>query len=275
MKYKLSFLLILGFVGLLYGVSDPQCPSGKSESLTQFANSLSKTDLDSVRKISIEFQKAAKEQTRECRESLFSIFHKFHSDFVNAKSQAMGALGEWTKEKRAELAQVGIAVSDHEGFATLEEDPNWSKTQFGTLIPEVWVEYLTLKKREMDEKAVKSWDEVVQKIAAWESFLKKHQHFPEKEEVTGFLGAHIQDLLTGTETNSLYHESAEGSGKLKDDAKKTYEKFIQTQKNSKYFTLVKGFYDKLRANGFKWTKNLEVYLNSHGIRTVPGMMGGP
>lgn len=148
--------------------------------------------------------------------------------------------------------QKGLRLMWMEGCYYVEEDNIFTIQKFSKFLSPPWKEYLELRAKEdnrfiNDGYLAMPFDELSQRIIFWENFINKYPSFPENNEIKAKLGDYIEWYII--ESTSAYGNG----GPIDPDLRKSYEKFLKNNKNSKFYPIVESWYNLLKKNKFIYT----------------------
>ncbi len=234
-------------------------------------------DTSSVTQAAEGLIKTAKDQPDKCREDLIFIFRKYYISCLNEYNDRVGPYGinEANENKMNKaLSKVGWCVKSTEGSYYIGESAGWLETEIQKVLTHPYKEYLNFRSQEIhegfseDAGLLISWDQLRHRIIIWESFLNKYPGFVEKQNIQEYLDIYIRVFLSGMD-NSRIHDFDNMT--LNKDVKVAYEKFITKNQTSKYYALVKGYYEMIKRNNFVVPKNFYGYLKTKGYKPYLGI----
>ena len=132
-----------------------------------------------------------------------------------------------------------------------------------------WVkELLSLKIDEATHSVMDSaflaitWNQLSDRIIAYEDFVKSYSTYPEAKDIKStVLPEYFMDYLLGSANTPafLYGQDRTIDTKLK----ASYERFINSYKDSSYQPVIKDYYDTLKKDNFIYNKDIEKYLTNN------------
>lgn len=252
------------------------CPVTEFRASSQ---ALDKGRIESVLTLACVFRTKAKGQSQECAEQLFVIFRTFYYEPLSQFQEAEGITRlpyplEDTRKKllQARLSRVGWALRVTEGSYYVGEAGAWWRSRFGPLLPRSWDGYFHQREVEIregfseDAGLLISWERLRQRITFWEGFIRRHPHFPANEEVSSYLDIYIRTFLTGVDNSRIERDFDDPT--LRTEVKIAYEAFLRNNKGSKYYDIVKGYYEVLKRNNFRVTREAKAFLESKRVKTM-------
>jgi len=161
----------------------------------------------------------------------------------------------------------GVTFDFGEGDWYLTEDPRFLMelaNQFSGNIKD----YLLFKATETEERIGEDagllifWDELRKRIIRWEKFCAEHTELPETEtELKPELLTLVHIYLFGTDNTPAYNRS---TGKWKDELMYSFRKFIEENKDSKYYPLIDSIYQILKNHNYSVSNDLITFLDNNG-----------
>lgn len=154
------------------------------------------------------------------------------------------------------------------GGWSIIEKPNFLVSSFSGLVTDVLKDYLIIDDKMRNEptnidgyKAV-SWNELSNRIIICEQYLTKYQDYQYATIVQRYINSYLKQYTTasGMMLQFLYED-----GKLNEEAKNSYEDFIENYPNSKYYKLIKDYYNVLKSNNFRLNSEAKQILMENGI----------
>lgn len=175
-----------------------------------------------------------------------------------------GVKDENLKKQLMELKDNGYSLYWAEGDLYIESDPSFLLEKFQTHVSEPLAEFLKLKAFEVkkhfasDAALMISWDELSDRIAGWDAYIARYPEAPEAVEAReDYYRRYMFVYLNGIDNSGLYDPQSQ---MLKDEVKKSYERYMEKYKDTQGYTVVKGFYDVLKKNRFKRTDQVLDYV---------------
>jgi|GEM_PF-1932797 len=160
----------------------------------------------------------------------------------------------------------GYHIYAAEGDFYLESDPQYFLQRFGSKLSKAFREYLKLKSVEVDRHFAQdagliiSWNELSDRIAAWESFIQKYPDTDYAAEARQeYFERYLYFYVNGLDNSRLYDY---GTGELKDELKKSYERYIAEYGDQPSGRAVLEFYNLLKKNNFKETDEVKEYAKN-------------
>lgn len=261
---KAYIVCIIIFAGITTAFASP-CPCNefnKKLSLIGFR------DISSVTQAADELIKYARNQKNTCREELLFIFRQYYLNCLEAYSVGVDSLkiNEVNEKKfNKSLAVIGWSVKSTEGNYYIGESAGWFETKFKKVLTDPYKEYFRFRSKEIregfseDAGLLITWNQLRYRIIFWEAFLKKYPYFPEKQSIQAYLNVYVRVFLSGMDNSLIYDYT---NRTLRKDVRSAYEKFITENKTSKYYKLVKDYYEMIKRNNYIIPKNVNKYLKN-------------
>lgn len=168
------------------------------------------------------------------------------------------------RKQLMKLKDNGYSLYQAEGDFYIEPDPAFLIKRFEKHISEPLAEFLKLKAIEVekhfaaDAALIITWDELSDRIAGWEAYIARYPEAPEAAQAReDYYRRYMFFYLNGIDNTGLYDYH---TGILKDDVKKSYERYMEKYKDTQSSIVVKGFYNELKKNGFKRTDQVLEYV---------------
>ena len=159
------------------------------------------------------------------------------------------------KKQLMQIKENGYNIYWTEGMFYIEPDPSFYLDKFETYLSEQLVEFLKLEKVEVkahfgaDGGLLISWDELSDRIAGWDRYIAKYPDAPETAKAKDeYYRRYMYIYLTGTDNSGLYDPETQ---MLKDDVRKSYERYMEKYKDTEGYKAIKDFYEALKKNDFK------------------------
>lgn len=200
--------------------------------------------------------------SQELRDSAFLDYYNFYNNVISKLNEELLENGidfnqQSTKEKY--YKKYGISLGGEEGMFFPEINFEFLVNNFGKFLSLSWNEYLKFSLKEYnqhpftDGAVIISWDELRKNIIYQENFIKKYPGFSEnnkiQENIDRYLGAYFGHFPNSPISESGIYEPKDTS-QLGSDVKQSYEKFIQENKDSKYYPEVLKTYNIFKEHNF-------------------------
>ena len=268
-----SFLVCLFFCISAYADSDI---------VDKYKEKLSQIEFNDVSSIEIaadELIKFSKGQDESTREKLLFRFREYYYNVLreyNEQHEIGGFPIEDSEINKLNLSlsKAGWVVKDSEGYYYLGELAGWFESRFENILTPNYKEYFYLRSKDIrkgfseDAGLMISWEQLRKRISTWDDFLSKYPNFVENHNIESYLEMYIATYLWGMDNSRIYEFE---TMRLKDEVKESYEKFIIENSNSRYFSLVKGFYEILSNDKFYLREKGMTYLEKRGYATMSGI----
>lgn len=197
------------------------------------------------------------------QQELWGLVKNFsYSSFLEAWNNP-GANDSELNKKIRQLSSLGYSIYLAEGTPYLEPDPGYYIEKFGTDVSEGMKLYLELKAVETKKRMgtegflTISWDELSDRIAAWEKYVSDYPDMPETGEAEKTYRNYLGIYVYGSPYTPIYDPD---TNKVKDEVIDSYERFIEKYPASNVREIIKGYYDILKADNFKVTEKSQEYL---------------
>ena len=197
---------------------------------------------------------------------LFFNFQKlFETKIYEMNNKDVDEITEWyaddydlrlVKIPKSYYVNHGILVSKAEGGQMFSLDNIYLKNKYGKYLSPEYNQWLDIKqKRNISNIFNMTAEEKYNEILYLENFINKYPTFAAQQDVKHLLNYMIDAYIgTGYEnTINLFDDK----NKLKKSYKKSYENFIKKNKKSKYYSVVKLYYEKLKQYNFEKTTEFQ------------------
>lgn len=267
---------------------------------TGFLSALTVHDSKAIPKAYEEFQKLTLEENNtQINDELFREFESFFHlvqasisdtilpvddmaavlDVITQQSQVGSYYEVMDRDSFSEDAYIqmsallrdnGYAAFFSEGGYYLSEDPKFLREKFlDAPLSEGVKEYLDLRSKYLQEGAViddaglrMSWDELSDRIIAWETYAGKYPGTQEADTAVAESENYFDIYMTCRylDNTPMFRDEI-----LTDDVRESYKRFIQTYPDSKYNKIVSDYYKILEQNQFQLTEEAIDYLAGNGL----------
>lgn len=162
------------------------------------------------------------------------------------------------------VKENGFSTYQSEGDLYLEPDSDFYLKKFEKNMSDNMRLFLNLELVEVrhhfahDAGLMITWDELADRIENWDYYIRKYPETPETKIAKEIYQRYLRAYVRGMDNTSLFDYQTK---KLKDEVKKSYEKFIGEYGSTKAFEVVKSFYDVLKKNNFELTNQVREYMN--------------
>ncbi|NNF00663.1 MAG: hypothetical protein HKN25_16720 [Pyrinomonadaceae bacterium] len=238
-----------------------------AEEFSRAAKKLDKTKQESLNVLANVFKSGAKGQTAQCVDALFVSFRTFY--YESLRRNEIPATVQDVDKVNSKLKQVGWKLHQSEGDYYVGEDGSWLLKEFGKYLSPSWLGYLTRREIEIEEGLFEdaalmiSWEDLRERTTFWESFRSKNPEFPLIKEISVDISMYVKIMLTGIDNTSVESDSI-----LKKEVRAVYERFLTQNKDSRYHTVVKGYYEILKKNGFRLNSESARFLKRNKIGSM-------
>jgi hypothetical protein len=241
-----------------------------AEEYSQALDMLEKKDLKSI-DIAIRLFQHAKTDSLS-RDSMMVGFNDFlssvASSYLENNDSLQGRKGidisdEATRKIKERLAGYGMNLSTSEGEFYLEPSNNYLLHHFGEKISPAYREFLTLSSTEQEQKFADDGtilipaDSIGKRIVTWENFMEKYPYFVSIGKVQDLYAQYMEAYLSGTDNSKVFDPT---SNKLKDDLRQSFEAYIAQNPGKKSTSIIKGYFDLLKSNGFVYSEKVDSYI---------------
>ena len=265
------------------------------ESYLEYLTSLQIHDTEAIPKALSEYQSQIKGNlTQEQKDEIFRYFESFfylvqesvqeiilqdvsleqliepQVDMRYATIMTESTLYDETQKAAAEALKAnGYVAFSTEGWYYLAEDPMFLYDNCSESVSEGIRQFLLLRSTDLSNGAIVSdagltmnWNDLADRIIAWENFAKKYPDTPESEEAISMSKNFLDYYLTAS---YLDNTPMFKNGTLVDDVRMSYERMMQTFPDNDSTQIVSEYYSILQDNEFEMTEEAESFLNEKGF----------
>jgi outer membrane murein-binding lipoprotein Lpp len=208
-------------------------------------------------------------------DKFFRLFRVFYTKVISENESYFSNGGKEISEDL--VLQYGLRISGSESGDFIAEDPNYLPTHFSSTLSDGLKEFLHIRKKHYDQYPATyliedaalsvSWDQLSDRFIDWENYINRYPKYEETKEAEGDLGFCLDlYLLDFHLDNTPMFEQ----GVLSEELQSSYTRFMKQYPNSKYYAVIKGYYDIISKNKYKLTKDATNVLARHGIKMESG-----
>lgn len=272
-------------------------------SYTNFINSLSSKDLKAVPlAIQIYNTYAEKSQDTNINDQMFISFVEFYNTFVNEAKYMLFTQEELINlsifneedfqftfkqltdiknedyRERVKLAMdSGLDVCRGYEILIVDEQKSFLYDNFSPTVSEPLKKYLELRQEDIYTDNLPylsySWNWVSDRLVVWEKFHKENPTFFEKNSLDDFLDYYI-DFYISYYTDESYDNFnfpvKTEQGIIRDEVRRSYERFMEKYPDSRFYKIIKGYYEILSDNWFVFNTEAKDFLSANGIPVMDG-----
>lgn len=167
-----------------------------------------------------------------------------------------------------------VNVSESGGF--IGSKPGFLSENFNAYVSDGIKEYLKISDEELrqlgeetgtylieDAGVSISWDQLADRIIAWENYINKYPNYPEVSEAEANIEFYLYVYTASVLDNTMIFSFDDK--KLTQEVKESYERFIQKYSGSKYYNFISGYYDILKNNDYTLNEDAINYLKNNDI----------
>lgn len=272
---KRAMIALIAVLLCSFAVHAGSCPV---KEYTDYLSKIRAQDVNAVVKAANELIKVSLDKNDPCRDQLM---HEFRSYYFAALSayEKKSKVGQWEYpaadsdrlEFEQTIASAGWSVRESEGMYCLGEKAGWFEERFGTILTQPFKKYLHIRAEEIQQGFARdaglliSWDQLRERIAMWEQFLRTYPGFVAKSEIRDRLDVYVRTFVTGMDNSRINNFN---SKKLRSDVKAAYEVFIRENRDSAYYKLVRDYYEMLKSKQFNVPDDLKGYFKKAGFEAM-------
>lgn len=283
--YNVSFR---GSTGWIFGddiAGKDDIDSLVKKKYSKYLDSLPKDDLDSSLKgLKMYGTYANFTTSKEINDEMFRKYQEFQSSITLSKTEEelVAEYGRYDENYiqnnaskefftlRNKLTQNGFRIMSSESGGYITIDDRFMFLSIGNTLSDGLREYLQIMVGEMlpypvfdDLGLLITWNELSDRIIKREKFVEKYPNIIESKDEVKIIGS-LMETYVGMD-KYLQNTPVFIDDKLSDDVKASYERFISNYSSSKYYPIIKGYYDVLKKYDFKENEEAKAYLKSKGI----------
>ena len=253
---------------------------------SEYISKLNNTDINSISLAVNKYKELFKAENNPENEKAFLLFHKFYYEVIknnenllndNEIQSSFFSNDKSNKKLNAlknSLAKNGLKISMTEGFAYLDEQPDYIEKNFTPYLNtsyKVYYKQKTIENKEgftEDAGLVISYDKLRTRIEFWGNFNDKYKDGVLHENGEYLLNLYLSVYLTGIDNSPVFDNN-----KLVSEVKKSYKNLIKNSRNKDklFYKIVKGYYAILQKTDFKDTKKLAEYLKQYNLNSMMGI----
>jgi len=243
---------------------------GNADEYGQILDMLNKKDLKSI-DLAIKVFQNSKADTLSM-DSMLVAFNDFLSamagTYLENNDSLQGKKGiditdEATKQIKNRLSGYGMMLSTADGEFYLEPDNNYLIRNFANRISPAYQEYLNVAANEQKEKFADDAtilipiDSLANRIRVWEDFIENYPSFISLGKAQDFYSQYLEAYLSGTDNSKAFDPA---SNKLKDELKRSFERYIDQNSGKKSAMIVKDYYDLLKSSRFLYSEKVDSFI---------------
>ncbi|MBM4310208.1 MAG: hypothetical protein FJ119_04580 [Deltaproteobacteria bacterium] len=272
---KRAMIALIAVVLFSSAVHAGSCPV---KEYTDYLSKIRAQDVNAVVKAANELIKVSLDKNDPCRDQLMHEFRKYYHATMSAYEKK-SKVGQWEYpaadsdrlEFEQTIASAGWSLRESEGMYCLGEKAGWFEERFRTILTRPFKKYLRIRADEIQQGFARdaglliSWDQLGERIAMWEQFLRTYPGFVAKDEIRDRLDVYVRTFVTGMDNSRINNFN---SKKLRPDVRAAYEVFIRENRDSAYYTLVRDYYEMLKRKQFNVPDDLKGYFKKAGFAAM-------
>jgi len=221
------------------------------------------------------------------RDAAFMAFRSFYYDVLDryesnfSKDEKIQAVlwdekkGKSEREKlKKSLSEAGMTLLSSEGTYYIGEDNGFLVNQFAAQLSPGLREFLTMRSREMkkgfteDAGLLITWNELADRIAAWDRYLKKYGDSPAAGQAGYYGNLYLAVFLTGIDNSRVFSME---KGALDPAVQKAYDYYLKTYGDTKSAAIIAEYYTILKKNGLKESQQSKALLKKYKLIPMTGI----
>lgn len=243
---------------------------GSADEYNQVLEMLNKKDLKSIDLAIKLFRNSAADSLS--RDSMLVAFNDFlsvmagtyleNSDSLQGKS-GIDISKEATAQMKERLSGYGMMLTTSEGDFYLEPDNDYLIQNFSDKISPAYNEFLLIAASDQKEKFADDasilipMDSLAKRITVWEDFMQKYPTFVSIGKAQDYYSQYLETFLSGTDNSKAFDPK---TNKLKEDFKKSFEKYLAEYPDRKSAAVVKDYYDLLKSSGLVYSDKVDAFI---------------
>lgn len=220
-------------------------------------NTPEEINLTKIQKMLLDYMKGSSDNTLKGK-----AFYNYRCEFFSTlkKMEEKLTVTEEAYEQdlnkvNDELSKIGIKAKTSEGMIYLVENNDFSMQKFVPYLGKDWKDFYVIRKSENNElfddgALVITKEELRRRIIAWEKFLNTFPDFPENNEIKAKLNCYIANYLMAP------YDFSVDNNKISSESIKSFSNFLEQNKDSKFYPIVKLWNHLLKENNYKYSKAL-------------------
>ena len=179
-----------------------------------------------------------------------------------------------TKNLEEYLSLFGAGIFMTEGMFYLDVDHDYFLSIFDKQVSNGLNAYIIQRKQELiegfseDAGLMIPFDKVYERVLKWEQIVAKNPNFLMMDQSRYYYETYLETLLTGMDNSRVFDFEGE---RLTPEVKKLYESVIKSGPNTKSTEIIKGYYNLLADNDFKYSDKVDDYLKKSGLSSMLGV----
>lgn len=179
-----------------------------------------------------------------------------------------------TRNLEEYLSLFGTGIFMTEGMFYLDVDPDYFLSIFDKQVSNGLNAYLIQRKQELiegfseDAGLIISFDKVYDRVLKWEKIVTENPNFLMVDDSQQYYKTYLETMLTGMDNSRVFDFEDE---RLTPEVKKLYESVIKSGPNTKSTEIIKGYYNLLADNDFKYSDKVDDYLKKNGLSSMLGI----
>jgi hypothetical protein len=189
------------------------------------------------------------------------------------KEIEMNGLEAASKNIQEYFSLFGAGLFMSEGMVYLDVLPDYFSELFKDHVSPALSEYLAIRELELaegfseDAGLVISFEQVYQRVLRWEKLVQENPDFILVDWASNYWETYLETLLTGMDNSRVF----DFEGELKPEIKQLYELIVEKGYETKSGAIIRGYYNRLGADDFKYSEDLDEYLKSQGLNSMLGI----
>lgn len=185
----------------------------------------------------------------------------------------MNGLESTPKNLQEYFSLFGAGLFMSEGMVYLDVLPEYFSSIFKDYVSPALSEYLAIRELELaegfseDAGLLISFEQVYERVLRWEKLVAANPDFILIDWANNYWETYLESLLTGMDNSRVFNFE----GELKPEIKQLYESIVKKGPETKSGEIIIGYYNRLEADDFKYSEDLDEYLKSQGLNSMLGI----
>lgn len=261
--------------------------TGDFQEFKTFTQSLNKSDLYTISTTADYLRAFLPKADQVYKDSTYLYFLRTFYGTVNNLTDSLNIKFPETMKKLEEnkediqtqnfqeyLSLFGAGLFMTEGMFYIDVEPDYFLGIFDKHVSNGLNAYLIQRKVELiegfseDAGLIISFDQVYDRVLKWEQIVIENPNFLMVDDSRQYYETYLETLLTGMDNSRVFDFEGE---RLTPEVKKLYESVIKSGPSTKSTEIIKGYYNLLAENDFKYSDKLDDYLKKQGLSSMLGI----
>lgn len=170
-----------------------------------------------------------------------------------------------------QIISGGFVITVREGGFCLTENPDFLYNRFSKYLSKSLSVFLDLRRQEAAEGSAEDAGLLIplakigERIINWETYLDEYPDSPLQELANYHYQLYLGTFLFGIDNFRVFEHK-----RLKPEIRKIYQDFYERFAKTKSGGLISRYYEVLRSNDYKYTKDAANFLHDNHVQILPG-----